>query len=70
MANFPELSQSKPNQGRNFSSGKRVSQQLTEPEECAIVRDRDDEFQIMRHVILLLALGCSMFVASSKTFYL
>lgn len=41
---------------------KRVTRQLTEPEESAIVRDRDDEFQIIRHVILLLALACSMFV--------
>ena len=43
---------------------KRVTRQLTEPEESAIVRDRDDEFQIIRHVILLLALACSMFVVS------
>jgi len=42
--------------------GKRVTRQLTEPEESNIVRDRDDEFQIMRHVLLLLVLGCSMFV--------
>lgn len=41
---------------------KRVTRQLTEPEELTIVRDRDDEFQIMRHVILLLALSSSMFV--------
>lgn len=43
---------------------KRVTRQLTEPEELTIVRDRDDEFQIMRHVILLLALSSSMFVVS------
>ena len=43
---------------------KRVTRQLTEPEESTIVRDRDDEFQIMRHVILLLALLSSMFVVS------
>ena len=35
---------------------------LTEPEESGIVRDRDDEFHITRHVGLLLALGISMFV--------
>lgn len=35
---------------------------LTEPEESGIVRDRDDEFQITRHVGLLLTLGSSMFV--------
>jgi Domain found in Dishevelled, Egl-10, and Pleckstrin (DEP) len=49
------------------SKGKLNTNQLTEPEENSIVRDRDDEFQIMRHVILLLAMGCSMFVVSSWT---
>lgn len=39
-----------------------VGQRLTEPEECGIVRDRDDEFHITRHVGLLLALSFSMFV--------
>jgi len=38
--------------------------QLTEPEEIGIVRDRDDEFQIFRHVLLLLLLCGSMFVVS------
>lgn len=36
--------------------------QLTEPEEIGIVRDRDDEFQMLRHIILLLLLCGSMFV--------
>nr|XP_045596730.1 integral membrane protein GPR155-like isoform X2 [Procambarus clarkii] len=36
--------------------------QLTEPEETTIVRDRDDEFQMMRHVVLLLFLCGSMIV--------
>ncbi|XP_050702655.1 LOW QUALITY PROTEIN: integral membrane protein GPR155-like [Eriocheir sinensis] len=35
---------------------------LTEPEEVGIVRDRDDEFQMMRHVVLLLFLCGSMIV--------
>ncbi|XP_045108836.1 integral membrane protein GPR155-like isoform X2 [Portunus trituberculatus] len=35
---------------------------LTEPEETGIVRDRDDEFQMMRHVVLLLLLCGSMIV--------
>ncbi|KAG0722565.1 Integral membrane protein GPR155 [Chionoecetes opilio] len=35
---------------------------LTEPEETTIVRDRDDEFQMMRHVVLLLLLCGSMIV--------
>ena len=30
--------------------------QLTEPKENSIVRDKDKEFQTMRHVILLLAM--------------
>lgn len=38
------------------------SSQLTEPEETSIVRDRDDEFQMMRHVVLLLFLCGSMIV--------
>nr|XP_027225362.1 integral membrane protein GPR155-like isoform X1 [Penaeus vannamei] len=38
------------------------SAQLTEPEETMIVRDRDDEFQMMRHVVLLLFLCGSMIV--------
>ena len=38
--------------------------QLTEPEEVNIVRDRDDEYQMLRHVVLLLILCCSMFVVS------
>ncbi|XP_042861951.1 integral membrane protein GPR155-like [Penaeus japonicus] len=38
------------------------STQLTEPEETTIVRDRDDEFQMMRHVVLLLFLCGSMIV--------
>ncbi|XP_046451325.1 integral membrane protein GPR155-like isoform X2 [Daphnia pulex] len=38
------------------------SSRLTEPEESRIVRDRDDEFQITRHVGLLLTLSFSMFV--------
>ena len=50
------------------SKRKRLSMQLTEPEEFTIVRDRDDEFQILRHVILLLAMGCSMFVVSQIGF--
>ena len=37
---------------------------LTEPEESRIVRDRDDEFQITRHIGLLLTLCFSMFVVS------
>jgi hypothetical protein len=37
---------------------------LTEPEEIGIVRDRDDEFQMLRHIILLLFLCSSMFVVS------
>jgi hypothetical protein len=36
--------------------------QLTKPEEIGIVRDRDDEFQMLRHVVLLLLLCASMFV--------
>jgi hypothetical protein len=35
-----------------------------EPEEMGIVRDRDDEFQILRHVVLLLFLSTSMLVVS------
>ncbi|CAG0905840.1 unnamed protein product, partial [Darwinula stevensoni] len=35
-----------------------------DPEEVGIVRDRDDEFQVLRHVILLLVLSCSMIVVS------
>ncbi|XP_076059011.1 integral membrane protein GPR155 homolog anchor isoform X2 [Oratosquilla oratoria] len=38
------------------------STQLTEPEESLILRDRDDEFQMMRHVVLLLFLCGSMIV--------
>ncbi len=41
---------------------------LTEPEESGIVRDRDDEFHITRHVGLLLALGTSMFVVCQTLF--
>lgn len=41
---------------------KPITRRLTEPEELGIVRDRDDEFQIVRHVTLLLALSFSMFV--------
>jgi len=48
----------------SVSSRKPITRRLTEPEECGIVRDRDDEFQIMRHVTLLLALSFSMFVVS------
>lgn len=40
----------------------RTRNQLTEPEEIGIVRDRDDEFQMLRHIILLLLLCGSMFV--------
>lgn len=40
----------------------RSRSQLTEPEEIGIVRDRDDEFQMLRHIILLLLLCGSMFV--------
>ncbi|XP_066945138.1 lysosomal cholesterol signaling protein isoform X2 [Macrobrachium rosenbergii] len=36
--------------------------QLTEPLETTIVRDRDDEFQMMRHIVLLLFLCGSMIV--------
>lgn len=36
--------------------------QLTDPEENGIVRDRDDEFQMMRHIVLLLFLCASMIV--------
>ncbi|KAK7068809.1 hypothetical protein SK128_020429, partial [Halocaridina rubra] len=38
------------------------SSQLTEPQEITIVRDRDDEFQMMRHIVLLLFLCGSMIV--------
>jgi len=40
----------------------RTFRQLTEPEEVTLVRDRDDEYQTLRHVVLLLVLSCSMFV--------
>ncbi|XP_021950434.1 integral membrane protein GPR155 isoform X2 [Folsomia candida] len=40
----------------------RQTNYLTEPEEIGIVRDRDDEFQMLRHIILLLLLCSSMFV--------
>lgn len=40
----------------------RATTQLTEPQETRIVRDRDDEFQMMRHVVLLLFLCGSMIV--------
>jgi hypothetical protein len=43
----------------------RTMNRLTEPEEVGIVRDRDDEFQVLRHQILLLLLSVSMFVVSS-----
>ncbi|XP_053656255.1 lysosomal cholesterol signaling protein isoform X2 [Cherax quadricarinatus] len=39
-----------------------MTSQLTEPQETTIVRDRDDEFQMMRHVVLLLLLCGSMIV--------
>ena len=52
------------NSNPKMNATRKISRQLTEPEECAIVRDRDDEFQILRHVVLMLALGCSMFVVS------
>jgi len=42
----------------------RANNQLTEPEEMGILRDRDDEFQMLRHIILLLFLSISMFVVS------
>lgn len=42
----------------------RQTNYLTEPEEIGIVRDRDDEFQMLRHIILLLLLCSSMFVVS------
>ena len=42
--------------------GRSHSIHLTEPEEVNIVRDRDDEYQMLRHVVLLLILCCSMFV--------
>ncbi|KAL7635357.1 UNVERIFIED_CONTAM: hypothetical protein RMT77_014424 [Armadillidium vulgare] len=35
---------------------------LTEPEELVILRDKEDEYQIMRHVVLLLLLCGSMIV--------
>ncbi|GAB6023980.1 hypothetical protein CHUAL_008706 [Chamberlinius hualienensis] len=40
----------------------RSYQTLTEPEEMTIVRDRDDEYQVLRHVVLLLLLCLSMLV--------
>lgn len=40
----------------------RTFRQLTEPEEVTLVRDRDDEFQTLRHIVLLLVLSGSMFV--------
>jgi len=40
----------------------RSYQSLTEPEELTIVRDRDDEYQVLRHVVLLLLLCMSMVV--------
>ena len=38
---------------------------LTEPAEIGIVRDRDDEFQMTRHIVMLLLLCSSMFVVSN-----
>ena len=46
----------------------RAFRQLTEPEEVTLVRDRDDEYQTLRHVVLLLVLSCSMFVVISTFF--
>ncbi|KAK3853959.1 hypothetical protein Pcinc_018287 [Petrolisthes cinctipes] len=46
----------------NGSPRHRATTQLTEPQETRIVRDRDDEFQMMRHVVLLLFLCGSMIV--------
>ena len=43
---------------------------LTEPAEIGIVRDRDDEFQMTRHIVMLLLLCSSMFVVSSVSFRL
>ena len=43
---------------------------LTEPEESGIVRDRDDEFQITRHIGLLLTLCFSMFVVSRNQLFI
>ena len=40
------------------------STRLTQPLESRIIRDRDDEFQMMRHVVLLLFLCGSMIVVS------
>lgn len=42
----------------------RQSNYLTAPEEIGIVRDRDDEYQMLRHLILLLMLCISMFIVS------
>ena len=41
-----------------------VANQLIRPQENEIIRDRDDEFQMMRHVVLLLFLCGSMIVVN------
>lgn len=42
----------------------RNTNQGTELEEIGMVRDRDDEYQMLRHVVLLLCLSVSMFMVN------
>ncbi|RXG72841.1 Integral membrane protein [Armadillidium vulgare] len=51
------------NNNRNkFNHKKERTQTRSEPEELVILRDKEDEYQIMRHVVLLLLLCGSMIV--------
>lgn len=60
----PHYGMELPVDGGQKSLAANQTSRLTEPEESRIVRDRDDEFQITRHIGLLLTLCFSMFVVS------
>jgi|688.fasta_scaffold782131_1 hypothetical protein len=44
---------------------KRYNSTPTEPEEAICPTDPNEEYQILRHIVLLLILSCSMFVVSA-----
>jgi hypothetical protein len=45
---------------------KRYNSTPTEPEEAICPSDPNEEYQILRHIVLLLILSCSMFVVSAR----
>lgn len=45
---------------------KRYQSTPNEPEEAVVRNEPDEEYQILRHVVLLLILSCSMFVVRNN----